>query len=198
MRAAAFLQRLVRSHSSQTLSLWFFSRFVQDDGQVFSISICRCWVQTKLLSLITIIFSYRLGVLFWFPSLLATEPETSASEVLELLHLLFQEPRWEVPAFVRAQQAYKARRPKAGAGKAARGVNCFFLCVLFRFQVIFRLFWPYIFLPKIYMKLKNLFRNPFWGFLRKNFGCIFLLGFLSKSKEWGGVMRRGKGYLRRQ
>jgi len=29
--------------------------------------------------------------------------------VLELLHLLFQEPRWEVPAFVRAQQAYKAQ-----------------------------------------------------------------------------------------
>eukprot|EP00442_Polarella_glacialis_P052143 CAMPEP_0115122048 /NCGR_PEP_ID=MMETSP0227-20121206/46590_1 /TAXON_ID=89957 /ORGANISM="Polarella glacialis, Strain CCMP 1383" /LENGTH=1410 /DNA_ID=CAMNT_0002523905 /DNA_START=19 /DNA_END=4251 /DNA_ORIENTATION=+ len=28
---------------------------------------------------------------------------------LELLHLLFQEPRWEVPAFVRAQQAYKAQ-----------------------------------------------------------------------------------------
>jgi len=29
--------------------------------------------------------------------------------VLELLHLLFQEPRWELPAFVRAQQAYKAQ-----------------------------------------------------------------------------------------
>lgn len=29
--------------------------------------------------------------------------------VFELLHLLFQEPRWEVPAFVRAQQAYKAQ-----------------------------------------------------------------------------------------
>lgn len=29
--------------------------------------------------------------------------------VLELLHLLFLEPRWEVPAFVRAQQAYKAQ-----------------------------------------------------------------------------------------
>jgi len=28
--------------------------------------------------------------------------------LLELLHLLFQEPRWELPAFVRAQQAYKA------------------------------------------------------------------------------------------
>lgn len=28
---------------------------------------------------------------------------------LELLHLLFQEPRWELPAFVRAQQAYKAQ-----------------------------------------------------------------------------------------
>ena len=28
---------------------------------------------------------------------------------MELLHLLFQEPRWEVPAFVRAQQAYKAQ-----------------------------------------------------------------------------------------
>lgn len=29
--------------------------------------------------------------------------------VLELLHLLFLEPRWELPAFVRAQQAYKAQ-----------------------------------------------------------------------------------------
>merc|ERR1719356_842642 len=29
--------------------------------------------------------------------------------VLELLHLLFQEPRWELPAFVRAQQAFKAQ-----------------------------------------------------------------------------------------
>jgi len=29
--------------------------------------------------------------------------------VMELLHLLFQEPRWELPAFVRAQQAYKAQ-----------------------------------------------------------------------------------------
>eukprot|EP00428_Durinskia_dybowskii_P019615 CAMPEP_0170217056 /NCGR_PEP_ID=MMETSP0116_2-20130129/8190_1 /TAXON_ID=400756 /ORGANISM="Durinskia baltica, Strain CSIRO CS-38" /LENGTH=413 /DNA_ID=CAMNT_0010467683 /DNA_START=30 /DNA_END=1268 /DNA_ORIENTATION=+ len=29
--------------------------------------------------------------------------------VFELLHLLFQEPRWELPAFVRAQQAYKAQ-----------------------------------------------------------------------------------------
>jgi predicted Zn-dependent peptidase len=29
--------------------------------------------------------------------------------VLELLHLLFQEPRWELPAFVRAQQAYRAQ-----------------------------------------------------------------------------------------
>jgi len=29
--------------------------------------------------------------------------------VLELLHLLFVEPRWELPAFVRAQQAYKAQ-----------------------------------------------------------------------------------------
>jgi predicted Zn-dependent peptidase len=28
---------------------------------------------------------------------------------LELLHLLFTEPRWELPAFVRAQQAYKAQ-----------------------------------------------------------------------------------------
>lgn len=29
--------------------------------------------------------------------------------ILELLHLLFQEPRWELPAFIRAQQAYKAQ-----------------------------------------------------------------------------------------
>lgn len=29
--------------------------------------------------------------------------------VLELLHLFFREPRWELPAFVRAQQAYKAQ-----------------------------------------------------------------------------------------
>jgi len=29
--------------------------------------------------------------------------------LLELLHLLFQEPRWELPAFTRAQQAYKAQ-----------------------------------------------------------------------------------------
>jgi len=28
---------------------------------------------------------------------------------LELLHLLFQEPRWELPAFIRAQQAYKGQ-----------------------------------------------------------------------------------------
>jgi len=28
---------------------------------------------------------------------------------LELLHLLFQKPRWELPAFIRAQQAFKAQ-----------------------------------------------------------------------------------------
>jgi len=35
--------------------------------------------------------------------------ENGLVAVLELLHLLFQEPRWELPAFVRAQQAYKAQ-----------------------------------------------------------------------------------------
>jgi len=35
--------------------------------------------------------------------------DNGMTAVLELLHLLFQEPRWEVPAFVRAQQAYKAQ-----------------------------------------------------------------------------------------
>jgi len=38
-----------------------------------------------------------------------TNTTSGLTAVLELLHLLFQEPRWEVPAFVRAQQAYKAQ-----------------------------------------------------------------------------------------
>jgi len=35
--------------------------------------------------------------------------ENGLVSCLELLHLLFQEPRWELPAFIRAQQAYKAQ-----------------------------------------------------------------------------------------
>jgi len=35
--------------------------------------------------------------------------ETGLVAALELLHLLFVEPRWELPAFIRAQQAYKAQ-----------------------------------------------------------------------------------------
>jgi len=38
-----------------------------------------------------------------------TMSDNGLVSVLELLHLLFQEPRWELPAFVRAQQAYKAQ-----------------------------------------------------------------------------------------
>lgn len=37
-----------------------------------------------------------------------TNTSEGRQSVLELLHLLFQEPRWELPAFIRAQQAYKA------------------------------------------------------------------------------------------
>eukprot|EP00930_Biecheleria_cincta_P068404 TRINITY_DN5579_c0_g3_i1.p1 TRINITY_DN5579_c0_g3~~TRINITY_DN5579_c0_g3_i1.p1 ORF type:complete len:1399 (+),score=257.63 TRINITY_DN5579_c0_g3_i1:47-4243(+) len=38
-----------------------------------------------------------------------TNTSSGLTALLELVHLLFQEPRWEVPAFVRAQQAYKAQ-----------------------------------------------------------------------------------------
>lgn len=38
-----------------------------------------------------------------------TNTKAGLVALLELLHLLFREPRWEVPAFVRAQQAYKAQ-----------------------------------------------------------------------------------------
>eukprot|EP00927_Polykrikos_kofoidii_P077199 TRINITY_DN74169_c0_g1_i1.p1 TRINITY_DN74169_c0_g1~~TRINITY_DN74169_c0_g1_i1.p1 ORF type:complete len:1468 (+),score=168.81 TRINITY_DN74169_c0_g1_i1:121-4524(+) len=35
--------------------------------------------------------------------------DSGIAAALELLHLMFQEPRWELPAFIRAQQAYRAQ-----------------------------------------------------------------------------------------
>lgn len=51
---------------------------------------------------------------FTFVDSTFTVSESGFVAVLELLHLLFQEPRWELPAFVRAQQAYKAQAYAVG------------------------------------------------------------------------------------